>query len=162
VPRVRQEAELPVQEYDSVSGLQEVLRAGGATGASGEVVDEADCLILQRDGRTTGCYESDASTLGGMALDEGLSMLDVAIHGGRLGIGGEVVSLWRAAVGLAVFRDHVGDRYRSSLSGSCCARTNSAGKGDLSPVPADNAVSVQVSRAPSPLSWGVIGASRSS
>lgn len=41
-----------MQEDDSVALTEEVLSRGGATGASGEVVNEADSLVLERDGGT--------------------------------------------------------------------------------------------------------------
>lgn len=59
VARVRQEAELPVQEDDGVACFEEVLGGGGAAGAGGEVVDEADGLGLEGDGCAAACDEDD-------------------------------------------------------------------------------------------------------
>ena len=49
VPAIRLQAELPVQEDDSVPGLQEVLGAGSTAGSGREVVNETDGLLLERD-----------------------------------------------------------------------------------------------------------------
>lgn len=47
MPRVGQQRELAVQEYDGIAVFEELFSGGGAAGAGGEVVDEADCLILE-------------------------------------------------------------------------------------------------------------------
>lgn len=61
VPRVGQQAKLSVQKDHGVPRLQEVLGGGGAAGAGGEVVDEADGLRFEGDGRAAGSNEDDAS-----------------------------------------------------------------------------------------------------
>lgn len=71
VPRVGQKAELAVQEYDRVPGLEEVLCRGGAAGAGGEVVDEADGLLFEGDGGAAGGDEDDAPVGEGVGVDEG-------------------------------------------------------------------------------------------
>lgn len=43
---VREQTELAVEKDDGIAGLEKVLGRGGATGTSGEVVDEADGLLL--------------------------------------------------------------------------------------------------------------------
>jgi hypothetical protein len=59
-----------VQEDNGVVIFEEVLGGGGASCAGAEVVDEADCLVFQRDGRAAGCYEGYSAVLGGMVVDE--------------------------------------------------------------------------------------------
>ena len=59
-----------MEEYDGVVMLEEVLGAGGPAGASGEVVDEADGLVFERDGGATGGDESNFARGGGVAVDE--------------------------------------------------------------------------------------------
>ncbi len=43
------EAELPMQEDDRIACRQEILSTGGTTRARGEVVDEANSLLLERN-----------------------------------------------------------------------------------------------------------------
>lgn len=60
-----------MQEDHGVAAFQEVLCGGGAPRAGAEVVDEADCLTLERDGCSAGGNEDDASAGEGVYVYEG-------------------------------------------------------------------------------------------
>lgn len=79
--RVGQEGELSVEEDDGVAAREEVLGGSGAAGTGGEVVDEADGLVLEGDDGAAGGDEDDAAVGGAVEGKEGLE---------RGGDGGEV------------------------------------------------------------------------
>jgi hypothetical protein len=61
---VWQEAELSMQENDRIAFLQEVLSGCGSAGASGEIVNETDGLVFERDGRASRGDQDNPSVWG--------------------------------------------------------------------------------------------------
>lgn len=87
MPAVREQTELPVEEDDSVSRLEEVLGGSSTAGSSRKVVDEADGLLFERHGGSAGCDEDDSAFCGRVKIDELLGLGDVLREclGGRVG-----------------------------------------------------------------------------
>ena len=70
--RIRQQGELSVEEDDGITGLEEILGGRGAPRSGGEVVDEADRLILERDGGAAGSDKHHATLLQEVRLNKGI------------------------------------------------------------------------------------------
>ena len=80
-----------MQEDDCIAVIEKVFCRCGATGAGGEIVDEADHLVFQRYGSAAGGYENDAAGVRGMAGDEFAGEGGVFLEDFWAGVGGEVV-----------------------------------------------------------------------
>ena len=79
-----------MKEDHGVAGLQEVFGRRGAARAGAEVVDEADGLVFERDGRAAGGYEDEGEGAG-VAGYEGAGEGGVAGEGRGRRVEGEVV-----------------------------------------------------------------------
>lgn len=82
-----------MKEDDSISGLEEILGRRGTTRSGGEVVDEADRLVLERDGGAARSDQDDATLVGEVTFYECIGQSSVGVEGLRGRVPGEVVIL---------------------------------------------------------------------
>lgn len=68
-----------MEKDDGVAGFQEIFGGGSATGTGGEVVDESDGLVFERDGGSAGCYEHHSSIRLVVVGDECFGELDMIV-----------------------------------------------------------------------------------
>jgi len=91
VPTEWEQGELPVQEYHRVALREKVLGGRGAACASGEVVNEAHRLVLQRDRGAARGQQHYAPGVSVVVGYEGVCLRRVLWQRGGWWVAGEVV-----------------------------------------------------------------------
>lgn len=82
-----------MKEDDGISGLEEILGRRGTTSSGGEVVDEADRLVFERDGGAARSDQDDATLMGEVLSYECIGQSSVGVESFRGSVHGEIVDL---------------------------------------------------------------------